>query len=696
MRPDKQVNLKAPFSIRKSALKSLPLSVSAGNDHVGVLTQGKLFMWGSNRSFQLGQPLPEQYDTWVELRLLKPLPLFDTLHCVENATLLSSEEGVWAMGSRASALVPVPETQQQVKELVPMTFPEKVILIQTSAAEHHCLCLDIQGRVFAWGSNQFRQISSGLDPKTLVMTPTIIRDCSFESMGWVCATHTASFCLDTGGRAFVWGCPFQGQASAIHTRHGESLARLTEVTAEAPFEAKRFKRIFGVAHKFGLVSFQNELFVFGLNSATNFLGLTQSQQNSHPSMTLEKPLRLELDQLDFIDGTFCEDFSLILCQPSDIISPPTNNKFRAQVLRISQQRCQVLRSLRTVKHRNKKELPLSSQAFIKKNMLSKHFILKEGPRPKSRDLTLDILQTNSQNTEAVKGNISQYLDKRDFPVVKGCENLVSQSLSTSKKKNNLSVLDDDYSQSTMSHFQRATLPLQRSAKEQLQSLLGAVDKSTLVFGDRRHRGATNAVEVNVPADLLNVSSQNLPNEYMSFVTSGREQELISHVLAEHKPSLNKKNMGAILNMVKVEINSKNINVCYKIYNKMTKGIKQVEEKRLDIKDRVKVVAKGLKACRDQAEKHIHIKAEHQLLYKRAMSPRAKQHIPTLTDRVEKLRKEEINYSHRLEEVMHTKAIKAEIKMARTKELLLLIKPQNDAEEVKQLKVVPSLLGNCSA
>lgn len=66
---DKYAKGMASFCIKKTGLKGDPISLHSCASHVGVLMPGgKAFLWGSNAGFQLAQPLPDFYSTWVEVK----------------------------------------------------------------------------------------------------------------------------------------------------------------------------------------------------------------------------------------------------------------------------------------------------------------------------------------------------------------------------------------------------------------------------------------------------------------------------------------------------------------------------------------------------------------------------------------------------------------------------------------------------
>ena len=170
------------------------------------------------------------------------------------------------MGLLGSPLIGFDDTLQNAKSFSLVPFPDKVEIVSISASDIHCLALDINGYIYAWGKNSHFQISHGLRRNEDVWRPTLVKgyrrfrsDCAFELMSFVHATTWASFCINKNGKVYVWGTPFPSlESNEVSNR------QLRDLVAVSPHESTKFKRVVGNRFKYGLVSYSGELFVFGV------------------------------------------------------------------------------------------------------------------------------------------------------------------------------------------------------------------------------------------------------------------------------------------------------------------------------------------------------------------------------------------------------------------------------------------------
>mmetsp|Transcript_79608 Transcript_79608/g.234120 ORF Transcript_79608/g.234120 Transcript_79608/m.234120 type:complete len:452 (-) Transcript_79608:91-1446(-) len=194
--------------------------ISTGYYHVAALSEeGEWYVWGCNEQAQLGQP--------GEMPLTQPRLLSEVVPALTGEKVLAFEGGyghsvllteggrVITMGNHSEgqrALDPdledgVPSTH----EVAGLPGPAKAV----AAGSHHSLAV-VNGRVFAFGSDEYGQVSGCGEPSEdrdhRVPRPQAVEglpdgDPVVRVSAGIChsAAQTAS------GRVFLWGCGGNGQ-----------------------------------------------------------------------------------------------------------------------------------------------------------------------------------------------------------------------------------------------------------------------------------------------------------------------------------------------------------------------------------------------------------------------------------------------------------------------------------------------------
>jgi hypothetical protein len=423
-------------------------------------------------------------------------------------------------------------------------------------------------------------------------------------------------------------------------------------------------------------------------------------------MAVEKPQKVELGNLIFEDIIFFADSSLLLCRepqptPYDV---PAAAAFRMQVFKISESRCQILNGL---KEQKKRGIDMSKQIAAVRSPNKKHpslefFNQKDGSRKSIMGLRQGSMILSPSSTPA-KPNL--FFPSRDFPAVKTLEKIPSKVISSPPSMQASNIFNDDFSKAAMAIFQEAQAKTSSKVKQQLQKIVASVDAHDLVFGELHPRGTTNGVMVTAPSDLMRVPGKDLAKSYMGLITNGQEENVINYTLSggafyrRHRRSKSDRNPHAALDEnseesqprkpINVEVNSRNLNICYSILDRVDNGIEKVKGYKGDMLEKVNVIKQGLKECRKQAEKRILIKIERKKAYEEAMNPETNALMPlgvTIAERIAKMAKESEEYEKRVQDVKASKEQQNNSKIERLKEIIHLMKPHMDLKEVQQLKV----------
>ncbi|MEV4252004.1 Ig-like domain repeat protein [Spirillospora sp. NPDC049652] len=92
---------------------------------------------------------------------------------------------------------------------VPVALPAGVTVTQISAGQHHSLALTSDGRVLAWGRNNYGQLGDGTATQRTI--PIEVHLPSGVTVSQISAGHTHSLALTSDGRVLAWGQNNVGQ-----------------------------------------------------------------------------------------------------------------------------------------------------------------------------------------------------------------------------------------------------------------------------------------------------------------------------------------------------------------------------------------------------------------------------------------------------------------------------------------------------
>jgi alpha-tubulin suppressor-like RCC1 family protein len=178
---EKAVN--APFEIvAVDSLRDEVLQISTSFEHVVCLTRDpstseqKLYGWGSNQYCEIGQVVPQTYDTPTLIawpRLLTKVGL--QVHCGKHFTVVNDCRSVLFAGRAEAPLSPAGKSYGDLREFTLLKSPSRMKLLQVSVSDNHALMLDHQGYVHGLGHNNHFKISRGLPEEALVKEPFLIR-----------------------------------------------------------------------------------------------------------------------------------------------------------------------------------------------------------------------------------------------------------------------------------------------------------------------------------------------------------------------------------------------------------------------------------------------------------------------------------------------------------------------------------------
>ena len=98
--------------------------------------------------------------------------------------------------------------KQQASSVGEVVFLESAPIVKMAAGRNHMLALDVKGRVYAWGKNEYGQLGlSTMEDGQPIMDerekPTLVH--SLNYIVQIYASENMSFAVDKMGQTYGWG-----------------------------------------------------------------------------------------------------------------------------------------------------------------------------------------------------------------------------------------------------------------------------------------------------------------------------------------------------------------------------------------------------------------------------------------------------------------------------------------------------------
>jgi alpha-tubulin suppressor-like RCC1 family protein len=218
------------------ANKIFMTSVSAGGEHsLGITAQGRLYAWGANGSGQLGNGTTTSRNTPTLINVPN-LQSGETIAQVtagsSHSLAVTTQGRVYAWGYNvAGQLGDGTTTDRYTPTLINVpNLQSGETIAQVTAGSVHSLAVTTQGRVYAWGYNDYGQLGNGTT--TSRNTPTLINVPNLQSgetIAQVTAGYYHSLAVTTQGRVYAWGYNDYGQLG-----NGTTTSRNTPTLINVP------------------------------------------------------------------------------------------------------------------------------------------------------------------------------------------------------------------------------------------------------------------------------------------------------------------------------------------------------------------------------------------------------------------------------------------------------------------------------
>jgi alpha-tubulin suppressor-like RCC1 family protein len=177
------------------------VSVAGGSRHALALRRdGTVWAWGANNVGQLGNGTTTA--SLVPTPIALPAPIVAIATGSHSSLALSDTGAVFAWGHNVSGQLGDGTTTQRLAP-VSIALPAPVIAL-SAGWDGHALTLLLDGRVFAWGFNEYGQLGLGTDTPFEATPMQVIAPLPADIVA-IGAGANHSLALDAAGNVWAWG-----------------------------------------------------------------------------------------------------------------------------------------------------------------------------------------------------------------------------------------------------------------------------------------------------------------------------------------------------------------------------------------------------------------------------------------------------------------------------------------------------------
>ncbi len=235
-----------------------PAAVTAGQFHsLAIGSDGKLYAWGYNGQGQLGDGTTTyQRTTPVQVNLPSGVSPVAVTAGQYHSLAIGSDGKLYAWGDNFNGQLGDGTTTRRTTP-VQVNLPSGVSAVAVTAGESHSLAIGSDGKLYAWGWNDFGQLGDGTNnQRTLPVQVTLPSGVSHVA---VTAGDFHSLAIGSDGKLYAWGRNIEGQLG-----DGTTTNRTTPVQVNLPSGVSPAAVTAGQFHSLAIGS-DGKLYAWGYN-----------------------------------------------------------------------------------------------------------------------------------------------------------------------------------------------------------------------------------------------------------------------------------------------------------------------------------------------------------------------------------------------------------------------------------------------
>jgi len=203
-------NQASPALIQELANKDVVVQVSSGDNHTAVLCKsGRVYTWGSGRSFALGHGKRGDVAVPQVVEALEGMEIA-SVECGAIHTVVLTKAGqVYSFGNGFEGALGH-GTKDNQKLPLQIILPEGVKITQASCGRNFTLLLDEQGGLYAFGDDAYGQLGLGRSER-YVRTPQKVQYLARNQITRIEAGENHAGAITSTGECYIWGYNSSGQ-----------------------------------------------------------------------------------------------------------------------------------------------------------------------------------------------------------------------------------------------------------------------------------------------------------------------------------------------------------------------------------------------------------------------------------------------------------------------------------------------------
>lgn len=260
-----------------------------GGQSFAIDREGRLYAWGENTHGQLGLGDLYHHNSPTLVSFPRNTVVVHVATGSHQSFAVDSEGRLYAWGENTHGQLGLGDINNRIlPELVPL--PPRTYITHVTSSGNHSLALDSEGRLYAWGENQWGQL--GLGDFNSRIIPTLVPIKSNAPIFQIVSGGGHNLALDKEGRLYVWGRNYCGELGLEAALRQETLNTPTQVPL--PANSQIVSLAAGSSHSLAMDNL-GRLYVWGLN-AKGQLGLRTDVDCKSPTLTHVSDLSLLLPE----------------------------------------------------------------------------------------------------------------------------------------------------------------------------------------------------------------------------------------------------------------------------------------------------------------------------------------------------------------------------------------------------------------